>query len=129
MLGGGDPQRLVRVGCFQHRVAVRLESQHGQTSNAWLVFDHEHRLRTVGRSRCLGRLCDEPRRRRALRQQDRDRRPLTDLADHPYVTVALLDDAVAGGEAQARAASLRLRGEERLKQVRLNLLGHASAGV
>ena len=45
------------------------------------------------------------------------------------VAAALADDAVAGGQAEAGALAEALGGEERLEQMRLDVLGHAHAVV
>ena len=63
------------------------------------------------------------------RQEDLERRAAAVLAVDPDVAAVLLDDAVAGGEAEAGALARRLGREERLEQVARHLLGHAHAGV
>src|SRR5271157_5966762 len=52
-----------------------------------------------------------------------------DLAFGEYVSVALLDDAVDGGEAEAGAFSLFLGGKEGLKDAGFGFLVHAVAGI
>src|SRR4030095_12471021 len=63
------------------------------------------------------------------RQEDLERRAAAVLAVNPDVDAVLLDDAVAGGEAETGAAAGRLGREERLEEVPRDVLGHAHAGV
>ena len=55
--------------------------------------------------------------------------PCPELAVDPHAAAALLDDPVDRREAEARAVPERLRGEERLEDVRERLGVHADAGV
>ena len=55
--------------------------------------------------------------------------PLPDFAVHGDEAAGLLDDAVDGGQAQARALAHRLGGEEGIEDLALDLLGHADAGI
>ena len=56
-------------------------------------------------------------------------RALADLAVNVDVAAGLLDDGLAGRQAQTGAFALGLGGEKGFKQVRLDFLGHAGARV
>src|SRR5215472_13330863 len=58
-----------------------------------------------------------------------ERRASSQLAVDPDESAALLDHPVNGGQPQPCALALRLRGEKRLKNMRLRFQTHPRAGV
>src|SRR5437773_12281627 len=105
---------------LEHRVAVLAKHLAGQRANAVIVLDEQNRLGPSAghhsriRRQGVGRL-------RHSREIDLERRPLPRLAVHPDMAIALLHDAVHGGETEAGALARFLGGEERLEDVGLDL--------
>ena len=64
-----------------------------------------------------------------MRQDDRKRGALAELAGHTDFAAAVLNDLADDGQAEPGAASLRLGGEEWFEDVGKRLVVHAQAGV
>src|SRR3954469_5560853 len=128
LLHARDRQRFIAVARFEHRVARSSENLPHQRAHRAIVFDDENRLLSAFRRWRASR-------RRGLerpayrRQIDAERRAFTNGAVNPDESVALLDDAIHGGEPETRALAWRLRREERIEDARLNFRGHADTGV
>src|SRR5439155_23260751 len=112
-----------------HPVTLLLQDLAGEIAEAGLVFDEEEGLDTAGylgpdgRGLALGGSAGDP------REVDGEARPLVRGAVDGDVALALLDDAVHGGEAQAGALARSLGGEERLEEPLHGHLVHAHPGV
>src|SRR5437867_3786609 len=98
---GDQPQCLVTVAGLQHAVAILAQSPARQAAHHFLVLDQEDRLGSA--TRCSGPVLQpaggSP--RSGLGKVDLERGALFRLAIGPYEPVALLDDAVYGGEAES----------------------------
>ena len=122
-------QGLHAVARLDDRVATGFEEFARDFTHVVLVFREQNGFCSawrLGRSRRRNRpihgLVDS-------RKINLEGRSPAQFAVHPDEAAALLDYAVDRGQAQARAFALRLRGEERLKNVRLRLQAHARACV
>jgi len=121
----GDAHRVGPVARLEHRVPVFPEDIAREHPHQVLVLDEEDGFMTPGRD---GRrhirflLCGQG---FVTGEVDLERRPPVAFAVHPDVSVALLDDAVDGGQAEPRPLSLFLGGEKRIEKALLRLFVHA----
>src|SRR5450830_1449557 len=124
-----DRQCVIAVATLKHRVAMSTERVAHQSPHCVVIFGEKNRLRPARDS--FGDDDVNPRLDRRVhgREVDGERRATTDLTIDPKKSPTLRDDAVDGRQSEPGTFAEWLRGEERLKYVRLCLRGHSDAGV
>src|SRR5882724_10963536 len=114
---------------FDHLVAVGLEKLSSQFAQSLFVFDDENCFTTFCELFLMRFLVPQVRSLADTGKVDTKRRTVSHFAIGHDVAVVLLHDAVHSGQPEPSSSSLRLRGEERLKNPRHGLRVHAGAGV
>jgi hypothetical protein len=123
-----SPEGLGSVRRLEDDIAVGPQAQHRQAAHVRLVLDDEDGLGT-GRHRAAAPPREGVGGAGLSRQVDAEGRALARLGVDADVAAHLPDDAMARGQAEARALAQLLGREERLEQVRPDLVGHADSGV
>ena len=119
---------VVAIRSFDYFVTEAPQHADGKMPYADVVFEHEDRLR-AGRKFVRSRfLVGWSGRRRDFRQKNSYGRAFAEFAFHADVPAALPDDSVARRETESAAAFV-FRGEERLEEMLLHFVGHATAVI
>ncbi len=106
---------------FQH---IARQMAHGR-----LIFHHQQGFRPARQRPGLVRSGRDIQRLLDSRKIDLEGRAFANLAVNADVTAGLLDDGLAGRQAQTGAFALGLGREKCLKQMRFDFLGHAGSRV
>src|SRR5260221_10048254 len=125
----GDAEAALAIFSFEHLVTTRGQGYAHQFADGFLVFHQQDgfasayfALLDFGGFQLFGGFFH-------ARQINMESRARSGLAFGENVSIALLDDAVNGREAEAGAFSLFLGGKERFKDAGLSFLVHAVAGI